>query len=641
MATNALRLALCALTALLCSCAGDKTINNYTTLPDATGEVAGRVSPAETDAVVTLWQATEVARVLTDSAGYFAFNGVSAGLYELRVACPSGAHRAVGNINVEARRTLLLGEIATTTLPGPLVTIQPTGTAVRVERIYSQGSIYITTEVALDLSSFSGAVTIEPTLIGTWTQGSSYDRGFTYFYTQGESFRPSTQYTITFGPSLKFADGRSWGGTHSHVFTTEGFRVIDTFWNQYSGGGLPVPPTFRGSLATLVLNSEVATESIEAGVVMTPSLGLEVSPTQSGRGLDFNFTDDVRAGTMYTVHVHSPLADVHGAVLDSTVSLTFAVEPFSLARRIFQADIDAVPLTGQERVLFSDLYNLTVDAPSAMRSVHISPICDFVVRDSYSGGYSVVVTGRLQPATEYTVTIDANLSATDGTTFGQEQTVVFRSEPIKLVTLEIANAQYGYPQPELSPGALYVRASFNVAVDPDSLGAAVSFTPPIPGVWVAVGSGSTSDLRYFTDDPLPLNPEDAYTFRIDGAIPLFEGKSLGADVLREIRVAPVQVLSHHPSSGETAVDRYTQISVLFNSNMDVATTQGAFRIRSMAGNPVAGTFVWSVPPHMLTFIPATDLEAVTLYEVVVASNARDASGHTLDRELKFRFRTGP
>ena len=135
-------------------CTGDH-ITNVTEFPSAQG-VTGRIVPGEAGTVVAAWQASEIKRAITDSAGYFAIADLPIGMYDIRIATPAGDTLTVVDIEVRNGATTSLGNVQMNGPRWPLVHVTPRDSAQGVEPLSPR--ISILSAERIDMLSLSSSV---------------------------------------------------------------------------------------------------------------------------------------------------------------------------------------------------------------------------------------------------------------------------------------------------------------------------------------------------------------------------------------------------------------------------------------------------------------------------------------------------
>lgn len=285
-------------------------------------------------------------------------------------------------------------------------------------------------------------------------------------------------------------------------------------------------------------------------------------------------------------------------------------------------------------------YGVELDAASAVAAVSIEPPVELTVsvstydrRRLYVG-----VAETLRPNSSYTLTIDSTLAAYDGTTIGERETIVFQVQPLEVVRYGVSDGYYDVDT-IADPGAFTgYRVYLNSQVDIDSFNVAATFDPTIPGIWLP-GYGYYDDpfVMFFPSQPVSLVPEQIYTLTIASGIGLVKGVGFDQDVELRIRTRPVVIERIQPAPGEYNVYRWTNVRVSFNTPMDHAVTEAAFRMTTWEGTPVAGSFSWSGDDQFSFGVSGGWTEG-QVYEVTIATSAVSQSGHNLSEEGYTIFR---
>ena len=106
--------------------------------------------------------------------------------------------------------------------------------------------------------------------------------------------------------------------------------------------------------------------------------------------------------------------------------------------------------------------------------------------------------------------------------------------------------------------------------------------------------------------------------------------------LNRVRSTPPQVLSFSPNVVLTdSVEASSSISLSFNWDMDMASTEQAFNISPA----VAGKFTWEDTNYRMRFTPNKPLDKNTLYTVTLNKSASHPDNLSLAADFTFQFRT--
>jgi len=100
---------------------------------------------------------------------------------------------------------------------------------------------------------------------------------------------------------------------------------------------------------------------------------------------------------------------------------------------------------------------------------------------------------------------------------------------------------------------------------------------------------------------------------------------------------PPAIVSFSPADNAQNVPVNKDISITFDREMELFSTQGGFSVSPT----VPGVFRWSTDGKTLTFDPSSYLTPSTMYIVTLASSARASGGGALPFPLQYSFTTTP
>lgn len=101
---------------------------------------------------------------------------------------------------------------------------------------------------------------------------------------------------------------------------------------------------------------------------------------------------------------------------------------------------------------------------------------------------------------------------------------------------------------------------------------------------------------------------------------------------------PPTILSHLPATGAVNVPTNSTVRATFSKELDRSTvTNETFRLR---GGGVAVSGRVELSGNVATFMPAADLSADTVYQVVVTAGVRDLAGNAMAADHLWTFHTG-
>ena len=105
-----------------------------------------------------------------------------------------------------------------------------------------------------------------------------------------------------------------------------------------------------------------------------------------------------------------------------------------------------------------------------------------------------------------------------------------------------------------------------------------------------------------------------------------------------LRLSQFEVISWTPGEGYYSEPEEIVVSLDFSRDPDTASVERNFSL-SADGNRVKGTFLWS--ERKLTFIPLTPPEKNTDYVLIIAADAHDTKGLSMDEGFNRGFTTRP
>jgi large repetitive protein len=166
---------------------------------------------------------------------------------------------------------------------------------------------------------------------------------------------------------------------------------------------------------------------------------------------------------------------------------------------------------------------------------------------------------------------------------------------------------------------------------------------PLTAVMDNDPEGDGSNGIYFSDVPPPPPPQAKFpTFS-------FHSNNYFVDVVYTPSTAPdtaaPKVVSTSPTTGATAVDINSFITVTFSKIIDSFTvTSATFFVTDPASNPVSGTLSYSKKSRTATFVPSAPLDYTSTYTVTVKGGLtdpriKDTLGHALAADYVWSFTT--
>ena len=186
-----------------------------------------------------------------------------------------------------------------------------------------------------------------------------------------------------------------------------------------------------------------------------------------------------------------------------------------------------------------------------------------------------------------------------------------------------------------------ISATFNKTMDVSTINASsftITGTLPVQGVLTFENSGQ--ETRAIFTPTAPLEEETTYTGRISTTVKDLDGNALQVNYVWSFSTGSIlapTVLATDPVDTATDVEREKVITATFSEVMDPATINAAtFTINDGNAN-IAGTFAFN--GAMVSFTPAVDLVANTVYTGTITTGAQNMDGTPLESNYVWTFTT--
>ena len=405
---------------------------------------------------------------------------------------------------------------------------------------------------------------------------------------------------------------------------------------------IDVQPSPAGQLGledtvTVWFNRRVDCAAAKAAFSWQPATRGELSCGEYSLG--FAPVGALQRGQRYSFRLHTPLAAKDGAPLLDPFEAVFSTVGFLTIA-------DAFPLPGSSLAPVDSAITVAFDAPvvplalspdqaALPQPLRLSPAVDGAGEWVSSAVYVYTPSQPLAGATEYTVTIAANLAAVDGSVMARAASWAFKTAPPTIVSIDpppgtknlILNPriQIRFDQP--LPQSLVERA-FRFQAQPNSSGAKDGGAFE----WADDGLG----FVYVPERQLALDTAYAASFDSELLPSLRRADTSQAPSWRYTTVGAPRIIDTEPRDGER--DAYTHgLSLYFASPMDIESLDGKVRIEpAPAEAPIAYYSDWN-NRYVVSFDALPD----TRYRVTVAAGMRDIYGNAIAEPLTFLYQTEP
>ena len=226
----------------------------------------------------------------------------------------------------------------------------------------------------------------------------------------------------------------------------------------------------------------------------------------------------------------------------------------------------------------------------------------------------------------YTIALGNQAKTINGDTLAFDITSAFSTESLKLVS-SIPENGATYISPEV-----IIYLSFNSKVDRRMAEDSIKFSPPL------FGDFKWLDSRRLSFDPgAYLASNTQYTVEnLDKLIDIYGSVLTGKNAL-SFETEPLRVIANFPANGATRISRNTSIVIGFNTAVNQASVERAFRMTPQPGN---WYFQWTDLTRF-QYMGSTQLQANTMYQITIQDSVcTDNWGNPLPAEFSIFFSTG-
>jgi uncharacterized protein YfaS (alpha-2-macroglobulin family) len=248
-------------------------------------------------------------------------------------------------------------------------------------------------------------------------------------------------------------------------------------------------------------------------------------------------------------------------------------------------------------------------------------------------------------ATRYRVRLDTSAKSAEGLELREEVDFTFATVGYLEVTQVIPEPETAEVEPTTAVTVMFNRPVVPlqlVSAPAEELPAPLEFDPPVEG------SGEWINTSIYVFRPeTGFVPGVTYQAVVPAGLSDTTGGVLQEDFGWSFSIQPPYVQQTEPADGQTAVRPVQPITVTFSQPMDRTSTEAAFGLETVAGEPVSGAFSWSEDGSVMTFAPAevfgqTPLQLDARYTARVGGSARAAVGEaTLEDDYEWVFETVP
>jgi hypothetical protein len=422
--------------------------------------------------------------------------------------------------------------------------------------------------------------------------------------------------------------------------------VASTVPANGAGGVLPtvtVKSTFDRELDPATVGAGDMTLEAADG---TPVAG-EVTLSADHKTISFDPVEALEPFTSYTATVATTVKAWSGTSPSSPTTFTFVSGPGTPP-----AIISRGPATGAAGVStdasVTARFDRRLDAATVTAAnVTLAPTAGGaavpaqVTYDSATKTIKLQPNARLAQSTVYTVTLAADIQATDGTPLAGPESWTFTTGTNVTVTSRTPAAGAAGMSPATSVVAVLSRAA-----DPTTV-TATAFTLRGPGGTLVPASvsyaGATRTARLLPASPLALST--TYTAEITTALRGADGAPTEPTTWTFTTAASPPpapaVTGVAPAAGSGSVFNGTTVRASLDIPIDPATVSlSSFTLRpSAGGDPVAASVSYDAPTNRVILTPSSPLAIGTQFEARLTTDIRTTTGAPLAADVVWTFTT--
>jgi hypothetical protein len=188
-----------------------------------------------------------------------------------------------------------------------------------------------------------------------------------------------------------------------------------------------------------------------------------------------------------------------------------------------------------------------------------------------------------------------------------------------------------------------IQISFRREMDRKSVEMAFHITPEVEGdfywyAWDRKSEFGSTGLRFTPRNRFLINT--SYQVTIDTTASDTSGIKLFKPYQFSFTTESVKILYTYPNRNDTWVPPNITISIVFNTDMDMESTNSAFKMVDSQLQNVMGDFTW-YNSRQMNFYPSSPLVAKETYIVIIDTTASDTKGARLSAPYEFSFATQP
>jgi hypothetical protein len=373
--------------------------------------------------------------------------------------------------------------------------------------------------------------------------------------------------------------------------------------------------------------------SFESAFHIEPTVeGVFSWSTKDPTYVTFEPASDLAAGTYYHVSVDTTASDTSGTRLLEPYEFAFTTEPI----RIEYTSPSSNQTGLSPYTVITIYFNADMEAVSVMSAFSLVDSDMRTVLGQFTWSNEQMMQFRpssvLAADEKYTVTVDTTASGIHGGRLSPAYQFSFYTEAFRV------NSTSPRDNDTLVGPLTRVRIAFNTDMDVESVDSAFSLVDSklneVAGdfVW-----STPVGLEFLPSSALLVR--ETYTVRLDTTASTLNGTRLSEPYQFCFTTAPITV-SSYPGDNSTGVRPSTDVSIVFNTFMNVESVNSAFSMVDSEQEPVAGEISWN-GQYLMNFDPESNLALNEEYTVRLDTTARDLYGARPSVSFQSSFTTQP
>ncbi|MDZ7262937.1 MAG: Ig-like domain-containing protein [candidate division KSB1 bacterium] len=377
------------------------------------GQIVGIVKPSNAMAKIELVQGVSIQATTSDSSGYYKFNRVTAGTYNLHFSAINYGRQELTNIVVYPNRITAVPDVYLKPIPEQIATTFPLNNTVDFPLT---APVQIEFQFLMNQPSVEANFALLPPVSGHFSWAISNGKSIM-------SFQPDDQYVSNFWYQAVL---------YKNAQTIYGDNLAFDYWINFKTETATITSTVPQDGATFVspqtaiylyFNSAMDRPSVEQNYVIFPAK-LGSFKWLDSRRLIFQPGSYLASSTIYQIAINPGAVDVFGTPLSSNNAFSFKTEPLMITSSFPVHGATAVSRSTPITVTFNTLMNQV----AAQQAFSISPLVSgWNFQWSDLSRFQYFGTSRLEANTFYTVTIDTTCSDAWGNRLPANFSFIFKT----------------------------------------------------------------------------------------------------------------------------------------------------------------------------------------------------------------------